>query len=71
MPDDPNTAEPGKPRRRWFQFRLRTLLVIIAVASVCMAIGVHLERKWMKERNEQLQRLLDADFVPVDSALSR
>jgi hypothetical protein len=25
MPDNPNTAEPGKPLRRWVQFRLRTL----------------------------------------------
>ena len=32
-PDTPNTAEPGKPRRRWFQFRLRTLLVAIAHAG--------------------------------------
>ena len=27
MPDTPTIAEPGKPRRRWYQFRLRTLLM--------------------------------------------
>ena len=29
MCTNPNTAEPEKPRRRWFQFRLRTLLVVM------------------------------------------
>jgi len=31
MPDNPNTAEPQKPRRRWFQFRLRTMLISVVV----------------------------------------
>jgi len=31
MPDNPITAEPGKLRRRWFQFRLRTMLVAVVL----------------------------------------
>jgi hypothetical protein len=27
MPDNQNSAEPHKPRRRWFQFRLLMLLI--------------------------------------------
>ena len=38
MPDTPNTAEPGKPRRRWFQFRLRTLLIGVALLSVLLGV---------------------------------
>jgi hypothetical protein len=33
MTDKPNTAEPGKQRRRWFQFSLRTLLVDLKKAQ--------------------------------------
>jgi len=28
-----NTTEPQKPRRRWFQFRLRTLLIDVVVVG--------------------------------------
>jgi hypothetical protein len=31
MPTNRNTADPEKPRRRWFQFRLRTLLIGVAL----------------------------------------
>jgi hypothetical protein len=50
MPDKPNTAEPGKPRRRWFQFRLRTLLVAMTVAcAVSSWVGYQLN--WIRERH--------------------
>ena len=32
MDDAPRTTPP--PPRRWFQFRLRTLLIIVAIAAV-------------------------------------
>jgi hypothetical protein len=36
MSDEPNTTEPPKPRRRWFQFRLRTLLIgMLLVGAAC------------------------------------
>jgi len=34
MADTPHTAEPVKPRRRWFQFRLRTLLIGATLLSL-------------------------------------
>ena len=34
MPDKPATAKPGKPPRRRFQFRLRTLLTGVMLAAV-------------------------------------
>ncbi|HEY2759687.1 MAG TPA: hypothetical protein VGI75_03070 [Pirellulales bacterium] len=41
MPDKPNTAEPQKPRRRWFQFRLRTLLVVVTLLAIPCAYFAH------------------------------
>ena len=36
MADTSNIAEPEKPRRRWFQFRLRTLLVgVVLIGIAC------------------------------------
>ena len=29
-----------KPRRRWFQFSLRTMFVLVAVVGVCLALTV-------------------------------
>lgn len=40
MPTTFNTAEPARPRRRWFQFRLRTLLVgVVLIGSAFGYIG--------------------------------
>ena len=36
MADTPTTAEPGKPSRRWYQFRLRTLLVGVVLVAILM-----------------------------------
>ena len=40
--DHPN---PSKPRRRWFQFSLRTLLVLVTVLCVCQAVTANRARK--------------------------
>ena len=37
--DHPN---PSKPRRRWFQYSLRTLFVLVTV--LCVWLGVTVER---------------------------
>ncbi len=55
MPDTPNTAEPGKPRRRWFQFGLRTMLVgVVLVGAACSYVArewpiVAARKNWLKE----------------------
>jgi hypothetical protein len=41
MPINPNTAEPMKPHRRWFQFRLRTLLVGMALLGAACGYVAH------------------------------
>ena len=40
--DHPN---PSKPRRRWFQFSLRTLFVLLTVLCVLLAVTVERARK--------------------------
>ena len=53
MADMPNSAEPGKPRRRWFQFGLRTMLGVMA------ALGVLLTQWPLVERQPRTQSLVD------------
>jgi hypothetical protein len=41
MESEPPTVEPPKRKRRWFQFSLRTLLVVVALIAVgCFWFGV-------------------------------
>jgi hypothetical protein len=41
MPDTPNTAEPQKPRRPWFQFGLRTLLIGVVLIGSAFGYVAH------------------------------
>jgi hypothetical protein len=41
----PSTDVPTRPRRRWFQFRLRTLLVGVLLLSACLSGYV-----WLRQR---------------------
>ncbi len=36
MAEKPNASEPTKPRRRWFQFSLRTLLIVVVLIGCGM-----------------------------------
>jgi len=49
MDDNPNTVESGKPRRRWFQFRLRTLLIGVALLGAACSYVAH-EVKFVRDR---------------------
>ena len=51
MPDTPTTAQPSKPRRRWFQFRLRTLLIVIMMLAILLPIALWLDREWQELRD--------------------
>jgi hypothetical protein len=53
MPADPNAAEPVKPRRRWFQFRLRTLLIGVALlAAICAAWAQTIHERQIVQRRD-------------------
>jgi len=54
MHDKPNTAASEKPRRRWFQFRLRTLLIgMMLLAVPCGYMGW--QAKIVRERKGVLE----------------
>jgi len=76
MSDTLNTAEPQKRHCRWFQFRLRTLLVAVMVWAVLCPFGVRLYRQWEVSRESAIIaeiHSLDGDslkykerYVPTD-----
>jgi hypothetical protein len=49
-----NTAEAQKRHRRWFQFRLRTLLVAVMMWAVFCPFGVRLYRQWEVSRERAI-----------------
>ena len=55
-----------KPRSRWFRYRLRTLLVLIAVLSPLLISG----GRWLRERNQKYYWMEERgrlDFFPHPS----
>jgi hypothetical protein len=57
---------PATPERRWFQFRLRTLLIAVALlAFPCWLVGeglwtMHTRHEMLKARDEARERELKA-----------
>jgi hypothetical protein len=39
-----------KPKRRWYQFSLRTFLVVMVVASAGFGYWVHWAKDWIRQR---------------------
>jgi hypothetical protein len=37
MQTEPTNADPPKPKRRWFQFSLRSLMIFTAIVALGMA----------------------------------
>jgi hypothetical protein len=60
---EPNKAEPPKRKRRRFQFRLRTLLIVVTLlAACCVPIGWLLkDRQRLIEERDDLIRHATAD----------
>jgi Leucine Rich repeat len=46
MQSDPPKAEPPKRKRRWYQFRLRTLMIVTLICAIpCAWLGRKIEQK--------------------------
>ena len=50
-------SDPPKLKRRRFQFRLRTLIVVMAIVAVQCAVCLPMLREW-KERDEYRRELV-------------
>ena len=57
MQTEPPKAEPPKRKRRWFQFSLRTLLIVVAVLAVLCGY-VARQADMVRERKAILKRVL-------------
>jgi hypothetical protein len=63
----------AKPNRRWFRFRLRTLFVLVSIASVPLG-WVAYQLNWIRQRHRFLQRHQQPDYellVTDDEARAR
>jgi hypothetical protein len=49
MSQKPNTAEPQKPRRPWFQFRLRTLFITVPWIGIVFGVWTRFGPPWVVE----------------------
>jgi Leucine-rich repeat (LRR) protein len=57
MEAEPPKADPPKRKRRWFQFRLRTLLVGTLIVGLASGrLGKTIEEKYNKQREVEEQR---------------
>ena len=44
------------PRRRWYQFSLRTIFVLVTIACAGFGYWVHWSKEWIRQRHELLQQ---------------
>jgi hypothetical protein len=69
MQTEPPKADPPKRNRRWFQFSLRDLLALVALAALACAIAFPMIRK--RQRNRAIKKKADealkALIKPVQS----
>ena len=49
-----STTQPSKPKRRWCRFSLKTLLIVVTVATVAFGIWVQYRRQRAMENRERV-----------------
>jgi hypothetical protein len=52
-------TEPPKRKRRWFQFSLRSLMIVVTITAVESAVCLSMVREW-RQRREDMRLLEDA-----------
>jgi hypothetical protein len=59
-------ATPPKRQRRWFQFRLRTLLIVVTLFCVVVGGYVGWQAKIVRDRKAELNRVVEMRLVGID-----
>jgi hypothetical protein len=74
MQPEPPKADPPKRKRRWFQFSLRTLMIVVALLAVPMGY-VGWQAKIVRERTTLLiesgKEMIGGDYLGDDDGISR
>jgi Tfp pilus assembly protein FimT len=75
MHAEPPKVDPPKRKRRWFQYSLRSLLIVVAIAAVQCAVCLPLLREWQQRRqqqadSEELIKLITDTVVPSTGLLT-
>ncbi|HEV2969944.1 MAG TPA: hypothetical protein VGY55_08135 [Pirellulales bacterium] len=65
--DDPQTSPPRKKRRRWFQYRLRTLFLVMT--AICVWLGW--ESHVVRQRKAALEEIKRSDGIVLSAADTR
>jgi hypothetical protein len=47
----------AKPRRRWYQFSLRTFFALVTLTCIGVGYWVHWSKDWIRQRHEALQTI--------------
>jgi hypothetical protein len=63
MPTEPPIADPPKRKRRWYQFRLRTLLIVVALLAVASGYFAS-QAQIVRERDSWLKKAHQRDVGP-------
>jgi hypothetical protein len=64
MQIEPSKADPPKRKRRWFQFSLRSLMIVTLVIAVpCAYVGW--QEKVVRERRAEFKRAVDGRLLEI------
>jgi hypothetical protein len=66
MQTEPIKADPPKRKRRWFQFSLRTVIVVVTIVSVQCAVCLPMLREWQQRRQQEAEIDELIKLVPTD-----
>lgn len=60
----------SKPKRRWFQFSLRTFFVLVTLICVGFGYWVHWSKEWIRQRHEALASGAVTDWNPPEDEIT-
>ena len=55
--------EKPRPHRPWYQFSLRTMLIVMVISSAGFGCWVHWSREWIRQRHEFWDRHLAEKLI--------